>query len=245
MEFIYLTNALCSFSFLHKPRRRINHKMNNNETLQIKAVIFDMDGVLLDSESVCDKTFLQAAKEQNIQDTKPIIDDARGMGKNSFIDFISKIYGDSVDAEKLWNRASELFHEIEETKGLSLLPYAKEILEYLKPNYKIALATSTKRASAQRQMENAGVFNFFDVTIFGDEVSSTKPSPVIYQTACQKLNLLPENCLAIEDSYNGIKSAYDAGIKVIMVPDQVKPNDILESMCWKICNSLKELKEFL
>ena len=157
--------------------------MKIDETKQIKAVIFDMDGVLLDSESVCDKCFEQAAIEQNIENRKPIIEDARGMGKPSFMDFIAKTYGDKIDTELLWNRASELFHIVEDKEGLSLLPFVKEILEYLKPNYKIALASSTRRSSVERQMKATGIWDFFDVTVCGDDVQNTKPSPEIYQKA--------------------------------------------------------------
>jgi HAD superfamily hydrolase (TIGR01509 family) len=219
--------------------------MKIGETKQIKAVIFDMDGVLLDSESVCDRCFEQAAIEQNIEDRKPIIEDARGMGKPSFMDFIAKTYGDKIDTELLWNRASELFHIVEDKEGLSLLPFVKEILEYLKPNYKIALASSTRRSSVERQMKATGIWDFFDVTVCGDDVQNTKPSPEIYQKAVKDLNLLPENCLAIEDSLNGIKSGTSAGLKVIMVPDQVKPNDQIKSLVWKIFDSLGELKSIL
>ena len=219
--------------------------MKDFETEKIKAVIFDMDGVLLDSESVCDKCFEQAAIEQNIEDRKPIIEDARGMGKPSFMDFIAKTYGDKIDTELLWNRASELFHIVEDKEGLSLLPFVKEILEYLKPNYKIALASSTRRSSVERQMKATGIWDFFDVTVCGDDVQNTKPSPEIYQKAVKDLNLLPENCLAIEDSLNGIKSGTSAGLKVIMVPDQVKPNDQIKSLVWKIFDSLGELKSIL
>jgi HAD superfamily hydrolase (TIGR01509 family) len=219
--------------------------MKIDETKQIKAVIFDMDGVLLDSESVCDRCFEQAAIEQNIEDRKPIIEDARGMGKPSFMDFIAKTYGDKIDTELLWNRASELFHIVEDKEGLSLLPFVKEILEYLKPNYKIALASSTRRSSVERQMKATGIWDFFDVTVCGDDVQNTKPSPEIYQKAVKDLNLLPENCLAIEDSLNGIKSGTSAGLKVIMVPDQVKPNDQIKSLVWKIFDSLGELKSIL
>lgn len=219
--------------------------MKIDETKQIKAVIFDMDGVLLDSESVCDRCFEQAAIEQNIEDRKPIIEDARGMGKSSFMDFIAKTYGDKIDTELLWNRASELFHIVEDKEGLSLLPFVKEILEYLKPNYKIALASSTRRSSVERQMKATGIWDFFDVTVCGDDVQNTKPSPEIYQKAVKDLNLLPENCLAIEDSLNGIKSGTSAGLKVIMVPDQVKPNDQIKSLVWKIFDSLGDLKSIL
>lgn len=219
--------------------------MKIDETKQIKAVIFDMDGVLLDSESVCDRCFEQAAIEQNIEDRKPIIEDARGMGKPSFMDFIAKTYGDKIDTELLWNRASELFHIVEETEGLKLLPFVKEILEYLKPNYKIALASSTRRSSVDRQMKATGIWDFFDVTVCGDDVQNTKPSPEIYQKAVKDLNLLPENCLAVEDSLNGIKSGTSAGLKVIMVPDQVKPDEQIKSLVWKIFDSLEDLKSIL
>ena len=219
--------------------------MKIDETKQIKAVIFDMDGVLLDSESVCDRCFEQAAIEQNIEDRKPIIEDARGMGKPSFMDFIAKTYGDKIDTELLWNRASELFHIVEDKEGLSLLPFVKEILEYLKPNYKIALASSTRRSSVERQMKATGIWDFFDVTVCGDDVQNTKPSPEIYQKAVKDLNLLPENCLAVEDSLNGIKSGISAGLKVIMVPDQVKPDEQIKSLVWKIFDSLEDLKSIL
>ena len=219
--------------------------MKIDETKQIKAVIFDMDGVLLDSESVCDRCFEQAAIEQNIEDRKPIIEDARGMGKPSFMDFIAKTYGDKIDTELLWNRASELFHIVEDKEGLSLLPFVNEILEYLKPNYKIALASSTRRSSVERQMKATGIWDFFDVTVCGDDVQNTKPSPEIYQKAVKDLNLLPENCLAVEDSFNGIKSGTSAGLKVIMVPDQVKPDEQIKSLVWKIFDSLEDLKSIL
>ena len=219
--------------------------MKTEETKQIKAVIFDMDGVLLDSESVCDRCFDQAAIEQNIEDRKPIIEDARGMGKSSFIEFISKTYGDKIDTDLLWNRASELFHIVEETEGLKLLPFVKENLEYLKPNYKIALASSTRRSSVERQMKATGIWDYFDVTVCGDDVENTKPSPDIYLRAIEKLNLLPENCLAVEDSLNGIKSATCAGLKVIMVPDQVKPDENMKNLCWKIFDTLNDFKSIL
>ena len=167
------------------------------------------------------------------------------MGKPSFMEFISKTYGDKIDTELLWNRASELFHQIEDTKGIHLLPYAEQTLKYLKQNYKIALASSTRRSSVERQMKANNIWDLFDVTVCGDDVENTKPSPDIYLRAVEKLNLLPENCLAVEDSLNGIKSATSAGLKVIMVPDQVKPDENMKNLCWKIFDSLNDLTVLL
>jgi HAD superfamily hydrolase (TIGR01509 family) len=161
------------------------------------------------------------------------------------MEFISKTYGDKVDTQLLWDRASELFHQIEDTKGISLLPYAEQTLKYLKQNYKIALASSTRRSSVERQMKANNIWDLFDVTVCGDDVKNTKPSPDIYLKAVEKLNLLPENCLAVEDSLNGIKSATSAGLKVIMVPDQVKPDENMKNLCWKIFDTLNDFKSIL
>ena len=123
--------------------------------------------------------------------------------------------------------------------------YAKEILEYLSPRYILALASSTRGPTVERQLKNAGVIDFFKTRTTGDMVVHSKPDPEIYLMACRSVGLDPKECYAIEDSLNGIKSAYAAGLEPIMVIDKIQPTEEIKSMCKYIFNSLEELKKVL
>lgn len=211
----------------------------------IKGIIFDMDGVILDSESISDITWDQAAKEFNIIMTNDILNSCRGSNKNDILSKLTNIYGPSFDAESFLSRTGELFNQIEQKDGIPLMPYAKEILEYLKPKYNIALASSTKGPTVLRQLTNCGVINFFEQRITGEMVTHSKPDPQIYLKACESINLQPQECIAIEDSLNGIKSAYNANLRTIMIPDKIQPTPEIIPLCWKILNSLKDLQNIL
>ena len=126
------------------------------------------------------------------------------------------------------------------------MPFAKEILEYLKEKkYRIALASSTRYESVKRQLTNAGLIDFFETITTGDMVSHSKPNPEIYIKAIKSLNLSPRDCVAVEDSPNGIKSAFSAELKVIMIPDKIQPTEEIKQMTKKIYPNLSFLKEIL
>lgn len=211
----------------------------------IKAVIFDMDGVILDSESISDITWHKALEEAGLKDDKDAVNKCRGTNLADTYAILKELYGKDFPVEKFMNRSSELFTQIEFTSGIPLLPYAKEILEYLKPKYRIALASSTKGATVKRQLTNAGVIQYFETITTGDMVKHSKPDPEIYLLACKSLGLKPEECAAIEDSPNGIKSASAAGLKTIMVPDKIQPTEELMPLIWKGCYGLKEVENVL
>lgn len=211
----------------------------------IKAVIFDMDGVILDSESISDITWHKALEEAGLKDDKDAVNKCRGTNLADTYAILKNLYGPEFPVEKFMNRSSELFHEIEFSTGIPLLPYAKEILEYLKPKYKIALASSTKGETVKRQLTNTGVIQYFETLTTGDMVTHSKPDPEIYLLACKSLGLKPEECAAVEDSPNGIKSASAAGLKTIMVPDKIQPTEELLPLIWKVCNGLKEVENVL
>lgn len=213
--------------------------------MSIKAIIFDMDGVILDSETISDRTWAIAQKEMNVSTDSDFINLCRGLNHNDTLQVLHEVFGADFDAEGFLNKTTSHFYEIEDKEGIPLMPYAKELLNYLKPKYRLALASSTNGKAVQRQLTNTGVIDFFETRTTGEMVEHSKPDPEIYLMACRSLGLESAECVAVEDSPNGIRSAHAAGIPVIMVPDKIKPTPELESLCWKICPSLKSLAEFL
>lgn len=215
------------------------------ECTQIKAVIFDMDGVLLDSETVSWKTWEIAAQEYGLKDIKIANSKCMGTNKTDTYAILHSIYGKDFPAEQFLARTSELFYEIEKESGISLMPYAKESLEYLSKKYTIALASSTRKEAVFRQMKNTGLFDFFKTITTGDMVIHSKPAPEIYLLALNSINVTEKEAVAIEDSPNGIKSAYNAGLRTIMIPDKIQPDDEIKNKAWKIIPSLKEISKIL
>lgn len=211
---------------------------NQNE---IKAIIFDMDGVLIDSESVCDRTWEMAANEYGISSFSEIVNLCRGTNKVDAVEIIKKEIGNDFDAVGFLSRTSILFHEIEEKEGIPSMFYAKEALELLSKKYILCLASSTRKESVERLLKKMDFIKYFKTLTTGDMVVHSKPDPEIYLIACNSLGLKPEECVAVEDSPNGVKSAVRAGIRTVMIPDTITPDEELMSMCWKVCSSLKEM----
>lgn len=212
----------------------------------IRAVVFDLDGVLLDSERITRVMWARAGKEYGIQDVETAVRDCTGSSRPDQWAYLRNKYGNDFPAEEFRERCSELFHEHVDRHGLPLMPYSREILSYLEDRgYALALASSTNSATVRRELSDAGLLPFFRTVTCGDQVLHSKPDPEIYIRACASIGVEPSACVSVEDSPNGVRSAFSAGMICVMVPDQIQPTQEIERLLFRCCASLEELKCFL
>lgn len=224
--------------------------MENREpvkfTDKITAVVFDMDGVLFDTERICMEAWREIAAERQIGDIEKAVLGCVGLNRTDTKAFFEREYGKDFDYEEYHAACSARFHEKIGQFGLPIKTGVPEILRFLKANgYKIGLASSTSKRGVLGHVNRAGITDFFEVIVGGDMVEHSKPKPDIYLLACEQLGVKPENAIAIEDSPNGIRSASAAGLKPLMVPDMIAPTPEIESLLWKKCDSLLEVKDLL
>lgn len=217
--------------------------MNLSDFPGIKAFIFDMDGVLLDTEKVCLRCWKKAASALGLNYVEQVFYKCVGQAKQDTLNTLKHFYADIKGFdENVFYDLTSVFFQQEEKSGLPKMKFADECLESLKNNgFKIALASSTKKSSVTRQLTQAGLIDYFSTVTCGDSVIHSKPHPEIYQKAAASLLLKSEECVCIEDSPNGIKSGNAAGLKVIMIPDLIQPDNDLRTLCWKIEPSLESL----
>lgn len=212
---------------------------------KIKAIIFDMDGVIFDTEMVYLKVWSKVFEKYGYKMTKEIYTSVLGTGRENVKKVFVNNYGSNLPIDDMYKEKDEnLAKEIE--KGVALKAGAYEILKYLKENdFKIALATSAISKRAFKQLKQANIYKFFDAVVCRDEVEKTKPNPDIFLKAADKLNVNKSECIVIEDSSAGIKAAFNAGMIPIHVIDlKDADSDILE-MAYKSFNNLNDVKNEL
>lgn len=213
----------------------------------IKTVIFDMDGVLFDSENVDKKAWIELADRYGIEDIMSAFAECIGTpDKNiiSVLDRYIKIPG--LTGEEFRKQTLEIFDRYVEEQGMPLKFYAAECLADLKnKGYKLGLASSTPVERVRSQLTDTGLIGFFDDIIGGGMFKKGKPDPEIFLMSCERLGGKPEETIVIEDSFNGIRAAHAAGMKPIMVPDIIQPDDEMREKAWKVLSDLKQVSELL
>lgn len=208
----------------------------------IQAIIFDMDGLLLDSERIVKRSWEEAGGEMGIAHMGEHIYQTLGKNREWRDAYFRKTLGEEFPIGDFQKRAGRHFHKIVDNEGMPLKEGVRELLTYAKAKgYKIAVATSSSREYSIRALEEAGIFAYLDGGVFGDMVQHSKPDPEIYKKACRCIGMLPEACLALEDSPAGVRSAYAAGLKVIVVPDLLEPPEDVLSLAYERCATLHEV----
>ena len=213
---------------------------------KVSAIIFDMDGVLFDSEAVYEVAWRKAAREQGLSNIDFVHKKTLGMGQEGAMAVLQAHYGRDFDANAFWKYTSRLAEEYEEKNTIPLKPYCKEILAYLSgKGYRLAVASSSAYEWVEKLLKRAGLYSYFSEVLGGDEIKNAKPAPDIYKVAVERLGIEAEHCVAVEDSPSGILSAHAAGVRCVMVPDRIEAPKNIKPMVWKLCDSLWDLRDFL
>lgn len=214
----------------------------------LKAVVFDMDGVIFDSEKLYRKHWMISAKEYGIpEDTmRELCNLIAGATKENNEKLMKSRFGEDFDYMRFRGKTMDRMDEDIAQNGLDLKPGVKEFFAFLKERgYKIGLATSTQRERAQKNLNNAGILDVFDASVFGGMVKRGKPFPDIYLQACKELGVQPAEAMGVEDSINGVKSSKEAGLYTVMVIDLILPTEEIRQMADGIYDSLFEVMEFM
>ncbi len=210
------------------------------------AVIFDMDGVIFDSERLVLVCWEKVSEKYGIQGIEEVFMPCIGTNAEKTKEVVLDHYGQDFPFEEFRKEASVLFHEDVNRNGLPVKKGIRELLEYLKEReIPTAVASSTRLEVVTGELKQAGLYEYFKVVMGGDQLKRSKPEPDIYLMTCEKLGVNPGQAYAIEDSYNGIRSSYSAGMKPIMVPDMLPATEEMLQKSIVVLDDLLLVKDYL
>lgn len=212
----------------------------------MKAVVFDMDGVLFDTESVGFAAWDYACEKLGIAPASGLAYKTLGMNAAAVDGILKEYYGEDFELETFHQLCREYTYTYFAENGVPQKPYVHDALNTLKNSgLKIALASSTGKKGVMRNLESAGITGYFEAVISGDMTERSKPAPDIYLKAAETLGVAADSCFAVEDSRNGILSAHGAEMKVIMVPDLWQGDAETDSLLFAKCEDLKTAADMI
>jgi HAD superfamily hydrolase (TIGR01509 family) len=210
------------------------------------AVIFDMDGVIFDSERATMNCWLELAAKYGIKNIEQPYLACTGTTMAKTKEIMLAAYGTDFPYDAYAKEASRMYHDKYDGGRLPMKKGVVELLTYLKKaGKKIALASSTRSETVIAQLKEADIFVFFDAVLCGDMVEKSKPAPDIFLTACQELGTQPERTYGIEDSYNGVRALHAGNLRPIMVPDLLPCNEEMQEITEVVLDNLLDVMEYL
>lgn len=214
--------------------------------MQYQAIVFDMDGVIFDTERLVIEFWKEVAKKHNIPNIEHTCIQCLGTNRVRTREIFLENYGADFPFDPYCAEVTELFNTHYKGVPLPTKPGVRELLSYLQEqDIKVGLASSTAQHLVRDEIGTAGLLPYFQTLVCGDMVEHSKPAPDIFLKACEILNADPTKSIAIEDSFNGIRSAHCAGMTPIMVPDQVQPTDEIRTLAFHVMPSLLDVLNWL
>lgn len=208
----------------------------------VSGIIFDMDGILIDSERQSNEGWLWAAGQLGVDMPMWLIDSFKGAPAELCCKFFDVYYKGVIDYWEAKEIRTQHVYKIRETEGIPVKKGVKDIFEYIRNNgLKCAVATSTRRESAEKTLHEIGVWDYLDAVVYGDEVERGKPEPDIFLRAAKAIGVNPSEAVVVEDSINGIKAGYAADMRVVHIPDTIAIDDDIRKLTYMVCADLNGL----
>lgn len=210
-----------------------------------EAVIFDMDGLMFDTEPIWASCWPKTAIEFGVECMEGLADAMRGTNGAEAVSIIREWYGDEVDPKAFVDRFYEIAHEVL-AHGAEKKPGLDRLLEYLKTEgIPMAVASSSSREMIKANLIRGGILPYFDSIVSGIEVEHAKPYPDVFLKAADELGVPPQKSLVLEDSYNGVRAGFAGGFHTVMVPDLSEPTEEMERLATAIVLNLNDVVDML
>lgn len=210
------------------------------------AVIFDMDGLMFDTERVARCAWRQAMEDQGFEIEDSVYLLLVGRTAQDGKKILSQVYGEDFPYRQVNQLRQGYYAEELAANGVPVKPGLFELLQYLKEkNIKKAVASSTARKQVLSKLVSAGVSDQFEVVVGGDDAPVGKPAPDLFLEAARQLGVSPHDCLVLEDSEPGIRAAYAAGMLPVMIPDLKQPSPDVAMLAYRILPALSEVTPLL
>ncbi len=211
----------------------------------VHAVVFDMDGLLVDTETVSREAMILAARQQGAELPHELFVRMIGLNFATSGPLVAEHFGPGFDVPAFQAESTRLFRAAGEM-GVTLKDGVVELLDLLDVlKLPRAIATSSPHQDVERNLGRHALRPRFDAVVAGGDYPRSKPFPDPFLKAAEVLGVDPAHCLALEDSHNGIRAAHAAGMMAVMVPDLLEPNEEMHALCVRIIESLHEVRDLI